>query len=169
MRSDKRGAAQTAYRLTVKNEATGETVWDTGKVMSAASVGIRYAGKALLPATRYAWSVTVWDEDGNAAKPASTWFETGLFDKADWAGADFIAPLTAVKPKNYSIEVDFRIQNMVAGFIFGAVDKSHLLMWQVSSYNHDTGTKDWKLTLRPHVWEGYPTCLESVDQPYHSA
>ncbi len=59
MRSDKRGAAQTAYRLTVKNEATGETVWDTGKVMSAASVGIRYAGKALLPATRYAWSVTV--------------------------------------------------------------------------------------------------------------
>lgn len=86
-----------------------------------------------------------------AAKPASTWFETVFLTRPIGQGADFIAPLTAVKPKNYSIEVDFRIQNMVAGFIFGAVDKSHLLMWQVSSYNHDTGTKDWKLTLRPHV------------------
>ena len=163
MVSDKRGAKQTAYRIEVVQERTGETVWDSGRVDSDDSNAIRYAGNPLESAARYLWTVTVWNEDGNALPAQSSWFETGLFTKEDWSGADFIAPRNAEVPQNYSIEFDFCIQSTTAGFVFGAVDSAHFLMWQVSSYNYATNVKDRKVTLRPHVWDGYAVCLAEVD------
>ena len=55
-----------AYRLVVSdsedNLNRGNYVYDSGKTNSGLSVGIKYAGAALKPATRYYWRVTVTDE-----------------------------------------------------------------------------------------------------------
>ena len=65
--------------------ASGERAgWDSGRVDSAASADIRYAGQPLARGGRYAWQVRVWDGSGAASdwsEPA--WFEVEL-DPSDW-------------------------------------------------------------------------------------
>lgn len=88
----KHGYAQTHYRVEVKNPA-GKLVWNTGKIAGSRSLGIEYAGPALEAATRYTWTVTVWDQNGAAASNTS-WFETGLMNPdanlSAWDGATWI-------------------------------------------------------------------------------
>jgi alpha-L-rhamnosidase len=81
LRSDRHGAAQSAYRITAT--AGGETVWDTGRRESADTILIPWEGAGLRSATRYRWRVEVWDEAGTATA-AETWFETGLLHREDW-------------------------------------------------------------------------------------
>lgn len=95
-----RGARQTAYRIQVRAGAAGWTrslVWDSGKVMSANSVGVAYDGPALKPRTRYTWRVKVWDGQGRAsAWSAPRWWETTLSPGewgASWIGVDNPTPL----------------------------------------------------------------------------
>jgi alpha-L-rhamnosidase len=95
--SDQRGEAQTAYRVLVAStpELLAKdqgNVWDSGKVVSAQSAQIDYGGKPLAAATPYCWKVCVWGKQGGAgpwSSPAS--FATGLFGKADWQAAQWIA------------------------------------------------------------------------------
>lgn len=72
---NERGYSQTAYRIRVKNPDDA-LMWDSGKVSSDVSVAVPYKGNTLQATTRYHWSVTVWDQNGNAASESS-WFETG--------------------------------------------------------------------------------------------
>ncbi|MFJ9630709.1 family 78 glycoside hydrolase catalytic domain [Streptomyces sp. NPDC101175] len=98
-RSAARGRRQTAYRLRVAtsprrlSDDTAD-VWDTGRVDSADSVAVRYAGPALHASTRYHWTVTVWDERGEAVTAATAaHFETGLRSTdgvTGWDGARWI-------------------------------------------------------------------------------
>jgi alpha-L-rhamnosidase len=85
-----RGQSQSAYQLVVRTPE-GASVWDTGKVQSDVSLGVRYAGSPLRPTTRYTWSLRVWDTHGNAGS-ASSWFETGLMspELSAWGGATWI-------------------------------------------------------------------------------
>lgn len=89
---DKRGYAQRAYRIIVKDDS-GNPVWDTDKIMDDTSIGIVYAGDPLKATTRYNWTVTVWDQTGSTAT-ASSWFETGLMNPdpnlSAWDGAQWI-------------------------------------------------------------------------------
>ena len=57
---EQKGRRQSAYALTVKDQ-DGTLVWQTGKVSSAQSLKIDYAGKPLAAARSYDWSVEVWD------------------------------------------------------------------------------------------------------------
>lgn len=86
---------QKAYRVIVKDPADN-IMWDTGKLPDDVSLGILYAGSAIKAATRYHWTVTVWDQTGTATS-ATSWFETGLmnpdsglsaWDGATWIGGD---------------------------------------------------------------------------------
>lgn len=88
MKSGRTGAAQTAYRIRVFE--TDRTVWDSGEVASGRSVGIPYAGPALKSARRYRWQVSVKDDTGAWLTPAECIFETGLLDKKDWDGSEWI-------------------------------------------------------------------------------
>ncbi|WP_199431272.1 family 78 glycoside hydrolase catalytic domain [Qaidamihabitans albus] len=86
------GARQSAYRIQVTTDAGRPGgVWDSGRVESARSVGIAYAGPALRPRTRYHWRVRVWDADGRpSAWSATRWWETALLStpwQAEWIGA----------------------------------------------------------------------------------
>ena len=91
--SDRPGARQSAYEVQVSS-APGRAgdVWDSGRVSSAKSFDVEYAGARLQPRTRYSWRVRVWDADRRASawsEPA--WFETAFLDgkdfQGDWIGA----------------------------------------------------------------------------------
>ncbi len=61
------------------------------KITGSNALGIVYAGKSLNAATRYNWTVTVWDQKGSTSA-ASSWFETGLMNPGinAWDGATWI-------------------------------------------------------------------------------
>ncbi len=86
--STERNWVQTAYQIVVStNPSPGldssATVWDSGKITSAESVGITYGGRKLEPRTRYYWSVRVWDAKGQSSQANETaWWETGLLNQA---------------------------------------------------------------------------------------
>ena len=90
LESGERDKRQTAYRIRV---AEGEdTLWDSGRVASPATVDVAYAGRPLPPRAEFAWSVQVWDEAG----AASDWSEPARFRTgparwtAQWIGRDRI-------------------------------------------------------------------------------
>ena len=86
--SDLAGARQSAYQVQVSS-APGRAgdVWDSGRVSSAKSFDVEYAGAALRPRTRYYWRVRVWDADRRAsAWSEAAWFETAFLDGKDFQG-----------------------------------------------------------------------------------
>jgi alpha-L-rhamnosidase len=85
-----RGQVQTAYQILVSTDpkAAAGDVWDSGKVVSAKSVQIAFAGKALVSGRSYFWKVKSWDREGRESPwSAVARFDTGLFNKSDWKGA----------------------------------------------------------------------------------
>lgn len=81
--------SQSAYRIVAASHPgllpDEADLWDSGKVASAESAWVRYAGKPLASRLAVNWQVMYWDQDGNPApwsKPAR--FELGLLDKSDW-------------------------------------------------------------------------------------
>jgi alpha-L-rhamnosidase len=80
-----RGEMQTAYQIVVTAE--GKVFWDSGKILSAASSSVPYAGPPVAPATRHTWKVKLWDKDGHESPfSAGHVFDTGL-SAADWTAA----------------------------------------------------------------------------------
>ena len=90
LRSSKRGMRQRAYRVLVSDSSAvlaGDrgNLWDSGKVESAKSVNISYAGRVLRSRDACWWKVQVWDREGDSAgfsEPAR--FEMGLLEQTDW-------------------------------------------------------------------------------------
>ena len=84
-----RGQAQSAYQVLVASDpalAAGD-IWDSGRVASARSTQVVFAGKPLASGKTYFWKVKYWDKDGKESAwsdPAR--FDTGLFDRAEWKG-----------------------------------------------------------------------------------
>lgn len=86
--ADRRGAVQSAYRITAAARPADlddpdRLVWDSGRRESAENVLIPWDGPVLRSATRYHWRVEVWDETG-ARETGESWFETGLLHREDW-------------------------------------------------------------------------------------
>ncbi len=93
LQDDRFAARQTAYRIEVASQPKlldKPDVWDSGRIESAQSIAVAYAGPALKPETRYYWRVALWDKDGKPYPISDvTWWETGLFKeewKAQWIG-----------------------------------------------------------------------------------
>jgi alpha-L-rhamnosidase len=99
-RSDGTGRTQSAYQVRVATAARRlprPDVWDSGKVSSAESVLVPYAGPALASRTRYYWSVRVWDDKGkSSAWSEPSWWETGLTNASDWSARWIAAPAALV-------------------------------------------------------------------------
>ena len=99
--------AQSAYEVRVASSPgrlANPDVWDSGKVTSAQSALVPYAGPDLRPRTRYHWSVRVWDGQGRASAWSDpAWWETGLMDgttlAGQWIGNDAPIPLPSAFTK----------------------------------------------------------------------
>ena len=120
-------ARQKSYDISVSCEA-GEIFWQSGIIESADSAWIEYAGKPLLPSTRYVWAVTVTDAEGDTASESS-YFETGLMDKtlAAWSGAEWIGAdenmLEARAKPLFAVTTKFTLGTAKsAGLVFGKND-----------------------------------------------
>lgn len=73
---------QSAYQIVVFDDA--RTLWDSGRVASADTAHIRYAGVPLQSRQCCMWRVTVWDGDGKSAESQPASFQLGLLESADW-------------------------------------------------------------------------------------
>lgn len=130
MYSESIGESQKAYKIVVKDE-DGSTVWNSGKRESDISLNILYEGQKLKPATRYSWTVSVWNKKGKISS-ASSWFETGLMDSGwndgKWLGGkdEYLPFFSHYLPvfKLYSIiEIPRESKSMCSGFVYGANDE----------------------------------------------
>ena len=76
------GRRQTAYRIRVTAMAQ---LWDSGRIASADTLDIAYAGKPLPSAAELTWAVQVWDE----ADGVSEWSEPARFrtGPSEWTAA----------------------------------------------------------------------------------
>lgn len=165
LEADRRGVAQSAYQVQVASTVPALTdgegdVWDSGKVESDDSAQIAYAGPPLDPGTRYYWRVRIWDETGTASGwSAPTWWETGLFEEADWADSEWITHTFDRELPSYgdmTLELDIAVLNSAAGVFFRADEAGNGYMWQLNT------TGDVPM-LRPHVRvDGGYTLLDEI-------
>ena len=80
LESPEQGAGQSAYQI-----VCGGGVWDSGKVLSAQSVSVAYAGPVLTSGQHISWSVRVWDGKDRASEWSEpAWWQMGLLADADW-------------------------------------------------------------------------------------
>lgn len=86
--STARDVRQVAYEIQCAHEADGfaqKLLWSSGKITSAATDQIVYAGPSLVPRDRIIWRVRVWEAGGEISawsEPAS--FGVGLLVQTDW-------------------------------------------------------------------------------------
>jgi alpha-L-rhamnosidase len=108
--------SQSAYRIIISSDINrlqtnlGDA-WDTGKVASNESAGIRYGGKTLESSRYYYWKVMLWDNYGNE----SDYSKTGKFGmgklyeddwKANWLGMTEYSTIAPMFRKAFSLEAD---------------------------------------------------------------
>jgi alpha-L-rhamnosidase len=85
------GAGQSAYQVFVGTDSLEVssgvgTQWNSGKVDSD-KISAQYSGLALMPFTRYFWSVKIWDAQGNpSTNQTVASFETGMVKLENWKG-----------------------------------------------------------------------------------
>ncbi len=90
MRAERPAVRQKAYRVLVSRSAGGlergkGDLWDSGKVYSANSTMVRYAGLPLGSRTRAFWKVMVWDErDEPSPWSRPSLWTMGLLRADDW-------------------------------------------------------------------------------------
>ncbi len=99
--------SQSAYRIIVSSspdklaKEAGD-VWDSGKVLSDASVFNKYDGLPLQPKKRYWWKVMIWDQDGNSSRWSPIqFFEMGFMENQDWKGAGYLVLNTDNRESEY--------------------------------------------------------------------
>ncbi len=131
LRANRRDARQKAYRILVAScplmlrRNTGD-LWDSGRVRSAETAHIAYAGARLQPYAACWWKVMVWDASGKASqwsRPAS--WSMGILREQQWCDALWIgydAPYRRTKktkdglllpPARY-LRRDFRLSKEVS-------------------------------------------------------
>ena len=96
------GKTQTAYQIICKHG--GETIWNSGKVLSQSMTQIPYEGEPLRSRDVVSWAVKLWDEEESGGEIATSQFEMGLLNAADWS-AQWITGNYMVNPaKRYSVD-----------------------------------------------------------------
>ena len=62
LETEENNMAQKSVRIQVGTVPGGNDCWDSGRMNTDRSIGIRYAGQKLLPCTRYYVRITVWGQ-----------------------------------------------------------------------------------------------------------
>jgi hypothetical protein len=94
--SAERHQYQSAFHLLISDNQSDinknkGNVFDSGIIRSSQSNNNRFAGPVLEPGEKYFWKVEVWDRtDRGSGWSDPSGFITGLFNEADWCGAEWI-------------------------------------------------------------------------------
>lgn len=118
------GITQTAYRIMLR-ESDFYLVFDSGKISSSSmncETDFEFRSRE-----RYYWSVTVWDENGNAEESEKAWFETGLLGNewsAKWITSGLVSDGERLPADCF--KTDFRLD--------GKVNKARLYATALGSY-----------------------------------
>ncbi|TKK71040.1 alpha-L-rhamnosidase [Ilyomonas limi] len=95
--SSEKNILQTAYQVMVSDDSLSlihdtADIWNSNKIVSAASIQVAYAGKPLQATKKYYWKVKVWDNKDHVSPYSNiaSW-QMGLLTKADWKNAQWIA------------------------------------------------------------------------------
>jgi len=111
MRSDNRGAAQTAFRILCTSapdllKEGAANLWDSGRVDTNQSRHIVYAGKELSRGLPCYWTVRIWNEkdEASAWSEPSVWTYAGMASNRDWK-AKWITDNTSSPWLRQSVEI----------------------------------------------------------------
>ncbi|MDX6262215.1 MAG: alpha-L-rhamnosidase [Kribbellaceae bacterium] len=104
-----RGQVQSGYQVRLSDVPSDRgsarpLVWDSGRVASAESTGVVYAGPALEADHTYEWVVRTWNRDGQA----SSWSPVGTFDAGpmtalDWTASWLKAPSGSLLRRSFDL------------------------------------------------------------------
>ncbi|MFY0688572.1 MAG: family 78 glycoside hydrolase catalytic domain [Cyclobacteriaceae bacterium] len=95
MASNEKNTFQSAYEIQVSSSSTFDEIdiWQTGKVSSAQSIHIKYAGEPLQKGSKYYWRVRAWNQNDKSSDWSQTsTFQMGLLDPAEAFTAKWITP-----------------------------------------------------------------------------
>ena len=84
---------QTACQIRLYKDEQRSLVWDSGRIGTSRSTGVKYAGSALEPDSVYAWEVKTWDNYGRE----SDWSESKYFKTAGKLSDDSVSIEPLVK------------------------------------------------------------------------
>ncbi|MBE1488428.1 family 78 glycoside hydrolase catalytic domain [Plantactinospora soyae] len=145
-----RAPRQYAYQVQVAHtrkelSSRGGVVWDSGRVSSAESTAVAYAGPPLRPGSLYHWRVRTW------ATPSlvSHWSEPQTVVTAagnTWIAEPIWAPDGSVALGDGTFEVSVTITAVAASLWFRAQNSANNYLWQLRA-----GTPG---VLRTHVQRG---------------
>ncbi|MBQ2006128.1 MAG: alpha-L-rhamnosidase N-terminal domain-containing protein [Bacteroidales bacterium] len=166
MTSDRFGASQRAYRLTVaasqEDLAEGKYVYDSGMSFGDGSINIPYKGVALRGATRYFWKVDVMDEQGNMVSSEPSWFETGLmglgWSRAQWIGSENIGASKYRTFFNIDYDVQIPVGSTKATFAYSVKDKNNYITVEL-----DVAEKNAAKFIVRYAVDGEVKTLSTID------
>lgn len=137
--SDETGVMQEYYQILVAvDEAFTELVWDSGKVASDKSLGIRYEGDALKASIRYYWKVIV-QAKGQTVESTACWFETGLMstEEVAWNGAKWIGSPKATQNTDgvttYAVKAEVKAEK--SGIVVAARNQDNYVLVETDMKN----------------------------------
>jgi alpha-L-rhamnosidase len=113
--SERNGTEQIAFQLLVASDSalldeTKADLWNSGKVLSPASILVPYKGKDLTSRSVGYWKVRMWDETGKVSPWSSTaGFSVGLLDAGDWKGAYIGLPEENDEPQSPLLRTSFEL------------------------------------------------------------
>lgn len=89
--ANSKAVASASYQLIVGTDSTSVAdgkgnMWQAGALASGAQLR-EYAGKTLLPFTKYYWKVNIKNDKGGTLSSAIATFETGMMGEHNWQGA----------------------------------------------------------------------------------
>lgn len=93
------GRKQTAYQIVAADDS-GSTLWDSGKVGSAAMC-VKWGGAPVPPKTKVLWKVRLWDEDAAVGDWSEASFETGI---GAWSAKWITGNYTVNKKERYPVD-----------------------------------------------------------------
>jgi len=99
LKSEKRNRYQSAYQIVVLSDATKDTCWNSGKIISNNNILVKYSGKPLESVHSYRWKVKIWDKEGKSSSWSDEYyFTTGLFNENEWTAQWISSPDSVYSP-----------------------------------------------------------------------
>ncbi|MEI6050081.1 MAG: family 78 glycoside hydrolase catalytic domain [Bacteroidota bacterium] len=93
IKSGRNGTSRKACQILVASDTNlldekNADLWNSGKILSQASVFVPYQGKKLASRSLCYWKVRIWDENDQMSEwSATACFSIGLLNKPDWHGS----------------------------------------------------------------------------------